>query len=124
MFHPYAAWSMPASSKIQGPRQMPRILVNDIKKEDVPILSQRPSYGEIQAFQKWITKIGRQVGINWHDMTATDCDIADAFWDDVKQAFYPDIIVPELCEVFTAWPAEYHEISLPEPTLRKKRRLA
>ena len=123
MFPPYAAWSMSASKQIQGPRQMPRILLNDIKMEDVPILSQRPSESEIQAFQKWIYKMGRKVGIDW-PKTPIDCDIAEIFWDDVQQAFYADIDVPDLIDVFLTPPWEYYHIALTEPRLRKKRRLA
>jgi len=90
--------------------------------EDVPILSQRPSEEEIKTLQEWIWALGRTVGIKWD--RAYNRQMANLFFDDVQNAFYADINVEDLIEVFVSYPEEHHEIALTEPRLRKKRRLA
>jgi len=92
--------------------------------EDVPILSTCPSEGEMKTFQKWISDLGHKVGIEWPCIEPRHCEIADIFWADVQKAFYADIDVPDLIDVFLTPPWEYYHIALTEPRLRKKRRLA
>ena len=122
MLTPYAPWSMSASSQMNDPRQTRRISIKDIKMEDVPILSQRPSEEEIKTFQEWIRALGRTVGVRWN--RPYNRLISNILFDDVQNAFYADINVEDLVKVFVSYPEEHDEIALTEPRLRKKRRLA
>jgi hypothetical protein len=99
-----------------------RLKINDIK--DPPILPKKPSYCEVAHFQKWIVFLGKEIKIKFNHMNFHNTDdggIVDQFWKDIQEAFYSDIPINTLIEIFTAGEEEFHEIELPEPTLRKRR---
>ena len=108
------------TSKMAQNRVAKTLQINDVKIEDVPVLSKIPTQNEIKIFQKWILKMGKTVGLDFNEVTEADHDRSLEFWLQIQPAFFADVDIDLLLDIFTGEITDVHEI--PEATQRKKPR--
>ncbi len=86
-----------------------------IPSSQVPKLSDPPTKLEIVIFHEFCSDLGKEVKIDFLNAYEADAGAHSQFWQQVKDAWYPERDVQDLVEIFTSTDEGGLEIRPPPP---------